>query len=60
MIKKATPQFNFSKAPTNPYRLKIYHIIKYWAFDPLIILLIVINILTMGMQYQQITPRLQS
>jgi hypothetical protein len=59
MIKKATPLFNDSKAPTNPYRLQIYHIIKYWAFDVTILLLIVINILAMGMQYEQISTSLQ-
>jgi len=53
MIKKAKPLFNLSKAPTNRYRLKIYKIIKYWAFDPFIILLIILNIVTMGMTYYQ-------
>ncbi len=51
MIKKAKPMFNLSKEPTNKYRLKIYRIIKYWAFDPFIILLIILNIVTMGMTY---------
>ena len=53
MIKKAKPLFNLSKAPTNKYRLKIYKVIKYWAFDPFIILLIILNIVTMGMTYYQ-------
>lgn len=51
MIKKAKPEFNLSKAPSNTYRKKIWDLIKHWSFDPVMILMIILNIITMGLIY---------
>jgi len=53
LIFKAKPNFNLAKPPKVAWKLKIYKIINYWAFDPFILLLIMLNVVTMSLNYYQ-------
>jgi len=53
LIRKEKPKFNQAKPPNSKYRLKIYNFIKHQAFDPFILSLIMINILTMALEYEE-------
>jgi len=53
LIINATPNFNLAKPPNNKYRLKIYNIIKHWIFELIIMLFIILNIIVMGMEFDQ-------
>lgn len=52
MIKKEKPKFDLVKPPANKFRLYIYNFIRYWAFDAVIMVLIILNILTMAMEFE--------
>lgn len=52
MIKAEKPKFDLVKPPNNKFRLYVYNFIRYWAFDTVIMVLIILNIMTMAMEFE--------
>ena len=55
LIIEATPKFNLAKPPSDKevFRLKIYKIVNHFVFELLIMFFIILNIITMGMEFDQ-------
>ena len=52
-ILKAQP--NYEKPPTNKYLLKCWKIINSWVFEATIMVCIILNIITMALDYETAT-----
>jgi hypothetical protein len=53
LILSAKPNFNLAKPPKEAWKLKIYKFINHWLFDPFILFLIIVNVITMSLNFYQ-------